>query len=355
MSAQPVIDADGHVIESDRDLFEYLEAPYSSHPELLGAPFFPTLDGWNRAARRIADGQNLFLESPSPGDWVDFLDQGNIELAVLFPTNGLGFGLLKDVDWSVVLARAYNNWLHDSFLKASPRLKGMALIPAQSVPEAIKELRRAVSDLGMVGAILPAVGLRKPLGHPDYFPLYAAAQDLDIMLAVHAAPAQGLGFDGFERLIEARTLSHPFGQMIQMTSMMYGGVYDAFPRLRVAYMEAGAGWVPYLMERLDMEYEHRRSQAPQLTQPPSDHLRSGRIFIHSELEEAGLSYALGRLRDDIFFMATDYPHERKEGYFAALHEFEERDDLSAQTKRNIVYETARRLYKLEVRQEALFR
>jgi predicted TIM-barrel fold metal-dependent hydrolase len=79
--------------------------------------------------------------------------------------------------------------------------------------------------------------------------VYEAAQELGALLAVHAAPTQGIGVDGFDTLIEVRTLSHGFGQMIQMTSMIYGGVYDRFPQLKVAYAEAGCGWVPYLMER----------------------------------------------------------------------------------------------------------
>ncbi len=58
-----------------------------------------------------------------------------------------------------------------------------------------------------------------------------AAEELGALFAVHAAPTQGIGVDGFDRLIEVRTLSHGFGQMIQMTSMIYNGVYDRFPEI----------------------------------------------------------------------------------------------------------------------------
>ena len=109
-----------------------------------------------------------------------------------------------------------------------------------------------------------------------------------LSLAVHAAPTQGIGVDAFDRLIEVRTLSHGFGQMIQMTGMIYGGVFDKFPKLKVAFAEAGCGWVPYLMERMDLEYEHRSAQVPELKRCPSEHLKSGRIFIHCELEERGI-------------------------------------------------------------------
>ena len=346
MQDVPVIDADGHVMESDRELLEYLEPPFRGHPELLTFPFFPTLDGWHRQVRRVADGKNRTVEVPTAQDWLDFMDEAGIEKAVLYPTAGLGSGLIKDPDWAVAMANAYNSWIHDRFLKVSPRLLAVALVPVQDASGATQELERAITQLGMVGGVIAPVGLVRPLGHPSYFPIYQKAQDLDCPLAIHSAPAQQLGFDYFERLIEARTLSHPFGQMIQMTSMMFGGVFDAFPRLRVSYMEAGAGWVPYFMERLDMEYEHRTLQAPELKRPPSEHIKSGRIFFHTELEEAGLSYALKMLRDDIFFIASDYPHEPKEEFPEVLSAFMERQDVSEEAKGKILYENPKRLYKL---------
>src|SRR6476661_3303831 len=215
------------------------------------------IQGFLRQARRVADGQGRYIVKGSLKEWQDFLDEDQIAWSVLYPTAGLTFGLIRDKDWACVIAKGYNNYLYETFTKPEERLKGMALIPLQSIPEAIEELRRAVKELGFVGAVLTAVGLRQPFGDPKYFPVYEAAQELDALLAVHAAPTQGIGVDGFDKLIEVRTLSHGFGQMIQMTSMIYGGVFDRFPKLKIAYAEAGCGWVPYLMERMDMEYEHR--------------------------------------------------------------------------------------------------
>ena len=222
----------------------------------------------------------------------------------------------------------------------------MALIPLQSIPDAVKELRRAVSELGFVGAVLPAVGLRQPLGDERYFPVYEAAQELGALLAVHAAPTQGIGVDSFDRLIEVRTLSHGFGQMIQMTSMIYNGVYDKFSRLNVAYAEAGCGWVPYLMERLDMEYEHRNAQVPECKKPPSEHLNSGRIFIHCELEERGIHQIAELLRDDILFCATDFPHEPRAEFRENIERFMAREDISNETKQKICFENPKRMYPL---------
>jgi predicted TIM-barrel fold metal-dependent hydrolase len=344
-----VIDADGHVVERDAELFEYLPAPYRGHGRLLSFPFFPTLDGFHRAARKAADGTRVTsLEIPDVDDWLRFLREANIALSVLFPTAGLAYGVIKDPDWAAGLARGYNDWLHDRFLRHAPdRLKGVALIPLQDPPRAVVELRHAVEDLGMVGAVLPAAGLRDAFGERVYWPVYEAAQDLGCVLAVHGAPSEGLGLDRLRKLIEVRTLTHPFSQFVQITSMMFGGVFDAFPRLKVAFCEAGSGWLPYILERLDLEYGHRAPQAPDLKVPPSEHLRSGRIFVHTELGEAGLAYAVQRFGDDLFFCASDYPHEPKEEFPEALEEFAARSDVSDATRRKIVWDNPIRMYGLD--------
>jgi hypothetical protein len=340
----PIIDADGHVIERDAQLKPYLEEPYRSHPDLLNVPLFPSLDGWNRAARRIADGKGKGMPAPDAKTWLGFLDAAGVEAAVLFPTNGLAHGLIKDREWAAVLARGYNTFLYEEFLRAAPgRLKGMALIPLQDVGEAVKELRRAVTVLGMVGAILPAVGLRRPLGDACYEPLYEEAQRLGCALAVHGAPAQGLGFDFFERLVEARALSHPFAQMIQLTSLVLSGVLERFPQLTLAFMEAGAGWVPFVLERLDRECKNRGAG---LASSPSQQLRSDRIFFHCELDEQMLPVVVDVLGADHFFCASDFPHEPTHEFIESVAAFRARADLSDAAKTRILYDNPKRLYRL---------
>jgi uncharacterized protein len=346
-----VIDADGHVMETDAELFEYLPPPYRGQTQLFTAPFFPGLDAWHRAASRVADGLGRVQESPSAQDWLDFLDGADVTASVLFPTNGLAHGVLADPSWAAGLAQGYNDWLYDRFLRVAPdRLKGMALIPMQDPARAVVELRRAVGELGMLGAVLPAVGLPEALGHRSYWPVYEAAEELNCLLAVHGAPTWGLGLEKLRSLIEVRVLNHAVAQQIQMTSLVLSGAFDAYPGLRVAFCEAGCGWVPYLMERLDREYASRRTQVPHLKVRPSEHLRSGRVFIHAELDEDGLANAIRVLGEDVFFCASDYPHEPKQDFLAVLGELEARDDVPATAKRKILWDNPLRMYALDAAQ-----
>ena len=199
----------------------------------------------------------------------------------------------------------------------------------------------------MLGAILPAAGLYEALGHRSFWPIYGAAQELDCLLAVHGAPSLGLGLDRLHKLIEVRTLTHGFSQMTQMTSLMFEGVFDSFPRLRFAFCEAGCGWVPYLAERLDLEYRNRRVQAPDLKVMPSEHLGSGRIFFHTELGERGLARAIGEFGEDAFFCASDYPHEPKHEFPEGVEELMSRNDVPEPAKRKIVWDNPIRMYRLD--------
>jgi hypothetical protein len=80
-----ILDGDGHIIERDSELFEYLEKPYAGNDTLLGYPFFPTLDGYNRGAMMARLGIHKSYDI-TPQLWIDVLDKAGIESTVLYPT-----------------------------------------------------------------------------------------------------------------------------------------------------------------------------------------------------------------------------------------------------------------------------
>jgi uncharacterized protein len=344
----PVIDADGHIYEDDRAIWRYLPKPYSESDLLFATPFFPTLDGFHRQSHRVRDGRAPQLEIPDANDWITYLDEANIAATVLFPTAGLAFGMIAEPGWATALAQGYNDWLADNYLRLDARrMKGMALIPLQDGEAAAQELRRAVNDLGMVGGILPAAGLYEALGHRSYWPVYEAAAELGCVLGIHGAPSGGLGLDRLHRLIEVRTLTHGFSQMVQMTSMMFEGVFDTFPTVRFAFCEAGCGWVSYLAERLDLEYRNRPSQAPLVKKLPSEHLKGGQIYFHTELGERGLGRAIEDFGSEVFFAASDFPHEPKGDFPEGIEDLMDREDIPEHSKREILWSNPIRLYGLD--------
>ena len=340
-----VIDADGHCVENNTQIAQYAEYMGRSMKDATSGPLsvWPSLDGWFRpASDRLSAGE--------PKAWQSFLEDTGIELTFLYPTAGLAYGLIQDRLWSISLARAYNDWLHDHYTKHDSRLRGVALVPILDVPAAVVELRRAVSELGMPGAVLPAATVMgKAYGHADFDPLYQEAERLGCTLAIHGAPSKGFGFDFFDSFIKAHTLEHPFSVLIQFTSMIFDGVFERFPDLRVAFLECGAGWVPYMMDRMDEEFEKRGERwCPFLKRTPSEYIRGGNIYFSCEVDERTLPYVIELLGEDNVFFASDYPHERDRHQFLSdIPEFTERRDLSDTVKAKILSHNARRFYRLD--------
>lgn len=343
-----VIDADGHVYEKDAEIFEHLEGRYAGKRTVLGFPFWPTLDGFHRGAIQARLDLHRVLESDAQM-WLRFLDAAEISRTVLYPTAALTSGLIRDPDWAIAVARAYNDWLCARYHRVSPRLLGMALLPLQDPQEAAAELRRAVTELGMVGGVLTPIGLRLPLGHADFDPVYRAAAELDCPLAVHAGPAQGLGLDVLDRFAQVHTLSHPFAQMVQATSIIMSGVLDRHPTLRLAFLEGGVSWVPFLMYRMDRSYEARKhpEYIGDVQRRPSSHITGGRIFFQAEPTELLLPHVAEHSSGTLLF-ASDFPHEVNlnacRGEIEALLQ---RDDLPEDAKRNLLAGNARRLYRFD--------
>ena len=140
-----IIDADAHLLERPN-----LVAPHLEGPWLKGTrrAVFPG-DAWDRSM----EGKYGFETYDVPTRLMA-MDTEGIDVSVLFPTAGLAYGLIADPLWAAGLARGYNDWLYDRYLRLSPsRIKGMALIPVQDPFGAATELRRAVTELGMVGGI----------------------------------------------------------------------------------------------------------------------------------------------------------------------------------------------------------
>jgi predicted TIM-barrel fold metal-dependent hydrolase len=169
-------------------------------------------------------------------------------------------------------------------------------------------------------------------------------------LTVHGAPSRGMGFDFFSKFLHVHTLEHPFAILIQFTHMVFEGVFVRFPKLRVAYLEAGCGWLPYMMDRMDEEMEKPyRVQAPLLKQKPSELIRNGQIWATCEVEEKALPHVLKQFNSKCLMWPSDYPHERLPDMFHHdLPEFFGRTDISDETRKAILHDNPVNFYRIKV-------
>src|SRR5262245_9669561 len=208
-----IIDADGHVRETDAEIIEFMSAGYRNRRSaMLYFPLTPH-HGWHRSIP-ANDFRPSDFRVPDWREWAEKLDQGGFELTVLYPTRFMHIGQIGNPPYAVELCRAYNNYLRERFLTQDRRMRGMALLPLQDPVGAVKELRRAVTKLGMVGGILPADGLQLPLGHKQHWPIFHEADRLGCALSVHSCNSLRDN-DRFLVPNEAATLTHVIPQMRQ--------------------------------------------------------------------------------------------------------------------------------------------
>ncbi|HEY7554849.1 MAG TPA: amidohydrolase family protein [Candidatus Binatia bacterium] len=328
------IDADGHIVEKNSDIRKYLPEPYSKRAGAL----LPS-DGLDTSMGGLVGGME---DNDIPTRLKD-MDTEGIDVSVLFPTSSFAVNGLMERDYAVAYARAYNDFIAD-VCKRSPRLKGVALVPLQDSKAAVAEANRAVTKLGLVAIAVASQGMKEHLGSQTFWPLYEELERLNTPLCVHnrrEGPAGEIRFDSF---IHMHTIGRPVETFIQFTGLIYGGVAERFPDLRIAFLECGVGWVPYWIERMDEEWEKRgKVEAPLCQRKPSEYIKHGNWFIAMEPEEETLPYVIERIGDDKIVFASDYPHW--DGMFPhVVSTIRGRKDISDQTKARVLGENAKRFY-----------
>jgi predicted TIM-barrel fold metal-dependent hydrolase len=293
-------------------------------------------------------------------DWLEFMDAVGIETAVLYPTSALAYGKINSFNWAIAATRAYNDWLHETFLARTSRLKGMGLIPIRDTAAAVEELRRVVENLGMCGAMLPSNGLKAPLGDKEYWPIYQEAERLGCCLGIHGGCHDNFGLDHINVFAGLHALGHPFGLMISFTSMLFNGVFERFPNLKVGFLEGGVSWFLTCVERCERSYEGFRpydaesalihlETGEKVGAYIRKHIKAGRIFIGCEGDEPDLSHAVKVIGSEPFVFSSDFPHEVDYGTCRReIQELLENEELSETAKEGISYKNAERFYNLGV-------
>ncbi|MGH7767325.1 MAG: amidohydrolase family protein [Candidatus Binatia bacterium] len=338
----PIIDSDGHIRETDEQIIEYMSPGYRSRRKAM--LYFPLVPhhGWHRSIP-----QNDFREQdfrvPDWREWAEKLDEGEIELAVLYPTRFMHIGQIGSPEYAVELCRAYNDFLHDRFLKQDRRLRGMALLPLQDVAAAVEELRRGVEDHHMLGGILPAEGLPLPLGHPLYRPIFQEAERLSCALSIHSCTSLRDN-DRFMQPNEVAILSHLIPQVRQFTNLMFSGLLNGLKTMRLGFLEAGSGWVPSLINKIEERLERiAPEERPAL---PSELLARKQLFFQCG-EERTTRRDIELIGDGCLLWASDFPHEAtKTDTRRLVDEFFARQDLADDSKLKIAHDNAKRFYAL---------
>jgi hypothetical protein len=358
-----VIDADGHGGEPARwrrripDRFrsrmaEYVRSMKQVYGDVPGGGL--QLNDANPRAARFDDEDELDFDPPmrpgmaEPAPRLDDMDLEGIDVAVLFPPGSGEEWALGDAEFAAALCRTLNDARAEYAAYAPDRLKLVAKLPMLEPSAAAEELERCVTEHGFVGMVTAQHVLDRNLDDPAFDAVWSTAERLDVPVCVHGggqAPGQvPVAIDRFSTRLEKHAITHPFGAMLALTSFTIGGVLARFPALRVAFLEAGAGWLPFWLERLDEHWSLMPEQAPQLDRPPSDYF-TGRGFVSCEPEERALPWVGATLGDGVVCYASDYCHWDC-AFPDSVKLLADRRDLTDETKTAVLGANAARLYGL---------
>ena len=235
-----------------------------------------------------------------------------IDVQVLFGGLAIGVSTYSDPGFALDFAQTYNDWLIDKVCGHAPdRLKGVAVVPLQHLPNAIDELQRAAGKGAVAIMIPPVLDHTRNLDDPSLLPFFEAAVDADVALAVHSAPGMNVPLPAagrFSNYAQVHCLSFPVDQMVAFTALAMGGVLDRFPSLRVGFMESGIGWVPSFVHRMREHREKRGDMLPGMTSDPRDLLERGQLYFSFEAEEPLLEVCVEQFGAGPWVYASDYPH-----------------------------------------------
>jgi predicted TIM-barrel fold metal-dependent hydrolase len=282
---------------------------------------------------------------------VQLLDREGMAKAVLYPTLGLLWEAeLFDAELSSAYCRAYNRWIADFCRDSGGRLIPIAHLSLGHPGEAARELERAVRD-GCRGAfVCPFTITRVPHGDPRHDAVFAAAQDLDVPLAIHPtfepiAFNVHHRFDHFGWAIWYLNLFAGQGVQQAFATFFQLGVFERFPRLRVVVLESQAGWIGYFLDRGDATFTGTLLSATvRLKEKPSFYFKR-QCFISADPDERTIAALMPHVGEDKFFWASDYPHPDHPGkYLDELRQMVA--PMTATGRRGILGENVARAYRL---------
>lgn len=278
------------------------------------------------------------------------MDLEGIDVTVMFPPGSGEEWALNDPAFAAALCTTLNDARAEYASHAPDRLKAVAKLPMIDPERAAQELERCVAEHGFVGMVTASHVREKNLDDPSFDVIWETAERLSVAVCTHGggqAPGQvPFAIDRFDTRLGIHAITHPLGAMQAVFNFTAGGILQRFPKLRVGFMEAGVGWLPFWLERLDEHYELMPEQAPLIERPPSEYF-AGRCFLTCEPDEKMIPYVFESASPEVICYASDYCHWDC-AFPDSVSRLEERKDLGSEVKRRLFAGNAAVLYGLKL-------
>ena len=199
-------------------------------------------------------------------------DRDGVSGEVLYPSLAMRLFQMEDGELRAACFRAYNDWLADYCAHNPRRLAGVAMISLDDPLDGVEELRRAAKK-GLRGAMIwGAAPAERPYSDAAYDPFWAVAHDLETPISLHILTERRGGSDFLSVMKGYPALHHSVER--SLTEIIFAGVLERFPKLRLVSVENDIGWIPHFLQRLDHAFEkYRYLEKETITNPPSYYFR----------------------------------------------------------------------------------
>ena len=364
-----ILDTDAHQMEPHKMWAEYIDPKFADRAPAMGdlgggrkgmvcegEPLakqhgsYPMhseefLAAVTRAMQRFAKTREAGFESASRiGD----MDEQGVDAQVVYPTVG-GQLLGKpfhDLELLYAACRAYNDWSLEYCSYAPERLRMAAMLPVQAVDYAIEEAYR-MDELGAACFYLrPNPVAERNLYHSDYDPLWTAIEKIGKPICLHdsGSPYWPSFGERMDTHTSGHIIAHPFEAMVAMMSLIWFGVIERHPKLKVVHVEADAGWLPYWLQRMEQHYDFSgKAEHPALNKQPTEYFKSN-FLVAARGDEMTLPAAVELVGAEYLTFNTDYPHP--DGTWPSGMAALEQQPISDDAKRKIFWDNAAPLFGL---------
>jgi aminocarboxymuconate-semialdehyde decarboxylase len=357
------IDCDSHILPSDA--FDEVAPEFRAEgPKIVTDEKGNAFVAYAARERNIPDYArhipNPFNPRPrisgdDPSVRVADMTKAHFDKQVLVPSNG-AFYYDVEPQLAANVCRSYNNAVGRILKKYPGKFIGLATVPLQDTRLAVEELERAVRELGFGGPVSYTSVGDKDLDAEELWPFYAKAEELNVPIIVHpvnTGPIAG----GWRLTRHYKTrgygfwsaLGNCYENTLALANLMFGGVLDAFPKLRFCFMEGGGTQVPHLMDSLFAVYQGEGDYdclKTRLKREPVEYL--DRLYFSIRPTETLLGVVVERLGTQSWVVGTDYPHADTMGSWPnTVPVIQAREDLSQDAKEGILGGNALRLFGME--------
>jgi predicted TIM-barrel fold metal-dependent hydrolase len=261
---------------------------------------------------------DAFPEQGPPGSDLELMRKQHLD------ANGVEYGMLvalsrggmeeRNLDFAAALSQAVNDWQIETWVKPEPRLRAGIVVPQEDAAFAAGEIERRASDRRFVQVIF-SPRASDPVGHRRYWPIYEVAERHNLPIGLHSAGFSGghaSTGSGWPTYYMQEHYAFTTAMQNVVTSLIFEGVFDRFPKLKVVLIEGGFSWAPALGWRMDKHWERMRAEVPHVKRPPSEYLRENFWFTTQPIEEPQkpehLADIIGWLGWDRLIFSSDYPH-----------------------------------------------